>query len=134
MLCPLNSECQVFQQSDPALYPKKEKKKPVPQKHAIAYIYYHEGKVKIEKRPEKGMLAGMIGFPTSEWIDVSEKLPESVNKKLFIKHVFTHFSLRLYCVVIHKKTQNMIDVKDVESIGLPTLFKKLWNIAADKLE
>ena len=132
--CPIIDFCAANHSGEPEAYPKKEKKKKTPQKHAIAYIYTQDGKVGVERRGEKGMLAGMVGFPTSEWIDIKEPLPEEIDDLVFIKHVFTHFSLRLYPVVIRGKSANMIDVREVDSVGLPTLFKKLWNIVSDQIE
>jgi A/G-specific adenine glycosylase len=134
-LCPLSKMCMAYEHTnDPSIYPKKQKKKPIPQKHAVAYIYLKDNKVGIEVRPEKGMLGGMTGFPTSEWMDISEDLPHAVDHKFFIKHVFTHFSLNLYPVLIHDEYKNMISVKEIDNLGLPTLFKKLWKIARDRIE
>lgn len=132
--CPLNGHCQAYKAGDAEVYPKKEKKKKIPKKHAIAYLYIHDGKIGIERRGEKGMLAGMVGFPTSEWVDVSQDLPEAVDKKIFIHHVFTHFSFTLYPVIVGRPIDEMIAFESVDACGLPTVFKKLWTIMRDKIE
>ena len=114
-------------------YPVKTKKTKIPEKHAVAYIYIFDGKIGIETREEKGMLGGMIGFPTSEWIGLDEKIDENYNAALQIRHVFTHFALTLYPQIIYQKTERMVDFRDVDDIGLPTLFKKLWNMIRSQL-
>lgn len=132
--CPLNNACMAYHDGVAGDYPKRLRKKPVPKKHAIAYIYYNDKGIRLEKRPEKGMLAGMWGIPTSEWIDHSIDLQEKYDQNLFIDHVFTHFALRLYPVFIKVQDTNMTPYKEVDDIGLPTLFKKLWKIMPDYIE
>jgi A/G-specific adenine glycosylase len=132
-ICPISQYCVAFEHGDGQGYPKKRKKKKIPEKHGIAYIYVHDGKVGVEKRPEKGMLAGMVGFPTGEW---EECLPERLDNKMKaskIRHVFTHFALTLYPKIIYQETNKMIAFKEVGKIGLPTLFKKLWNMIESDL-
>ena len=130
--CPISGYCAAYGAGDADRYPIKSPKKTIPEKHAVAYIYIHDGQVGIEKRPDKGMLGGMIGFPTSEWVDLTENIPQH-NANLKIRHVFTHFALTLYPIIIQKETDNMIAVEAVETIGLPTLFKKLWNMVRSAL-
>lgn len=132
-ICPLSQYCTSYEHRDAGEYPKKRKKKKIPEKYAIAYIYIHDGKVGIEKRPEKGMLAAMVGFPTGEW---SEKMLENLNDEMNIRkirHVFTHFALTLYPQIIYQKNDNMIEFSQVAKIGMPTLFKKLWNMIESDL-
>lgn len=136
-LCPISGYCAAYHEGQTENYPFKDKSKPLPQKHGVAYLYVHNGTVYIEKRPETGMLGGMSGIPTSEWTDINLPLPDNnaINRKWFVKHVFTHFSLVLYPVIIPEdKGQGMIKFADIDTIGFPTLFKKLWNIAKDRVE
>lgn len=126
--CPISGSCEGYKVGDANLLPVKKKKVKIPEKQAVAYIYIYNNQVGIETRDDKGMLGGMIGFPTSEWVGIDEKLPDGAMKSLKIRHVFTHFALTLYPVFINKKSDRMIDMKDIETIGLPTLFKKLWNV------
>lgn len=140
MLCPIHKFCAGYHVGDESDYPKKKPKSKLPEKHAVVYIYNHGGQIGIETRPEKGMLGGMVGFPTSEWVDVKEGLDpqNSLNKSgnddnHCVRHVFTHFALTLYPQIIHEKTDIMIPFKDVEEIGLPTLFKKVWNMVESQL-
>jgi A/G-specific adenine glycosylase len=132
-LCPISKYCTGFEEGDAPDYPKKRKKVKIPEKYGIAYIYVHEGKIGVERRPEKGMLAGMVGFPTSEWEEGASDGVSSEMEKHKIRHVFTHFALTLYPKIIQKKTDDMIEFSQVEKIGMPTLFKKLWNMIESDL-
>ena len=132
MLCPISDYCAGYRAGDADIYPIKRKKKKIPEKHAVAYIYIHQGQIGIETREEKGMLGGMVGFPTSEWIDIEDALNKP-NDGVFIRHVFTHFALTLYPQIIHEKTDNMVVLSDIDKIGLPTLFKKVWNMVRSQL-
>lgn len=133
MLCPISQYCQGYKSADADVYPIKGKKKKIPEKHAVAYIYIHEEKIGVETRPDSGMLGGMVGFPTSGWVDIQEDIPKKDSANLKIRHVFTHFALTLYPKIIRKQTEQMISFGDVDHIGLPTLFKKLWNMIRSEL-
>lgn len=137
MLCPVQTECVAqakgIQDSLPTKAPKKDK----PQKHGYFYwITNDKGDVLLEKREEKGMLGGMLGLPTSEWVETDMKAnhlklaenPEVIQKAV-VRHSFTHFDLELQGCRISfsgKKPAHHIWVsaKDVSNAGLPTLFKK----------
>jgi len=133
MICPIKDMCAGHAHGDASTYPRKRKKKKIPEKHAVAYIYHHDGHVAIEKRPESGMLGGMAGFPTSEWVEQEQPLSQSVDSSVKIRHVFTHFALTLYPVILNQKTDNMVPYNAVDDLGLPTLFQKLWNMIRSEL-
>lgn len=133
MICPIREYCAAYTKGDAERYPLRKKKKPIPEKHAVALIYLHDGKVGVETRPEKGMLGGMVGFPTTEWVDVATDIGDDYRKDIKIRHVFTHFALTLYPRFINEKTDIMCDINDLGTIGLPTLFKKLWNMIQSEL-
>jgi len=132
-LCPINEYCEAHHEGDATIYPIKKKKAKIPERHAVAYIYINDGQVGVERRPEKGMLGGMMGFPTSEWIDISQDLPQMTDHNNKIRHVFTHFALTLYPVVLRKPHDKMVKYEEIDAIGLPTLFQKLWNVIKSEL-
>jgi len=54
----------------------------------------------VQQRPDKGLLGGMLGVPTSEWgVKPSDHSAAPMRRNWQrageIKHVFTHFELRL---------------------------------------
>ncbi|MBI1302157.1 MAG: A/G-specific adenine glycosylase, partial [Alphaproteobacteria bacterium] len=106
------------------------------------YVYWIEnerGDVFLEKRPEKGLLGGMVGFPTTEWIEKPElrhlsfvNNGEELSEK--VKHVFTHFELTLRPFVIKNYSENngnnykKVPLREFDASSLPTVFKKAYRI------
>jgi A/G-specific adenine glycosylase len=131
--CPINEYCEGYKKGDASNYPIKKKKAKIPERHAVAYIYIDDGRIGVERRPEKGMLGGMVGFPTSEWININDNLPKKIDKNFKIRHVFTHFALTLYPVIIKQPYSKMINYEEIDVIGLPTLFQKLWNVVKSEI-
>jgi len=130
LLCPWSTWCAAHAAGQETLYPKKDKKKPTPVRHGYAYVLRFGGKVLVEARPDKGLLGGMLGVPTSDW---SDKLPpdhsaapmrRNWEKAGDIKHVFTHFELRLE--VFMATIDDPIEGQWIEDVsGLPTVFRKV---------
>ena len=146
LICPLRAFCDAYAQGVAEALPRKKKKKPQPQRYGYIYWILDESNTRLllHKRPDKGLLAGMTGLPTSEWVsDMDEArhiefLPETsldVDKNKMIKHTFTHFDLTLYggFAKLDKKSLSQdgyfwYDLKDLPSIGFPTVFKKFVNL------
>lgn len=137
--CPLHKNCQARQQNIATDLPARTRKKPKPFKRGHVY-WVSDSKsddILLEKRPEKGLFGGMMGFPTSEWLEIGEiehpkailKLGEPVLLKgCSIRHSFTHFDLELqgYRVRAAKLPKNNYSVpkKYLQKSGLPSLFQK----------
>ncbi|MEL8055918.1 MAG: A/G-specific adenine glycosylase [Pseudomonadota bacterium] len=106
LICPVIQHCSGSAEGDPARYPIKPKKKPKPTRRGHLYVTTDvEGKILTERRPEKGLLGGMLGLPTSDWIEGEPPVPEfplqadwpdlDWKQTGAIRHVFTHFNLEL---------------------------------------
>lgn len=140
-LCPLNQNCSGYAQGTPEIYPLRAPKKERPKRYG--YVYYitnKQGDVLIHKRPDKGLLGGMYGLPTSEWLEnegTLEHLRLAENKvvctggRSSITHVFTHFHLTLTlfsCVILDNinipLNYEWIDEEELQKLGMPTVFKK----------
>lgn len=132
-LCPWSKWCLARASGTETAYPKKEKKKATSIRHGYAYVLRCGDAVLVEQRPDKGLLGGMLGVPTSDWGEKPENHSAAPIKRNWesagqIKHVFTHFELRLEVFV------TMIDepgkgqwVEDIS--GLPTVFRKVVEAA-----
>ncbi len=113
-LCVWNKNCRVFKTGMMEEYPKKMPKTKKPTRYGIAYIAIrsHE-EILLQKRPEKGLLAGMSAVPNTEWLfeksNFTPDFPPPSSAPLpfddalhcgSIKHTFTHFHL---IVEVYKK-------------------------------
>ena len=101
LICPLIRRCAAAAEGDPSRYPIKPKKKPKPTRRGHLYIAIDStDKILTERRPDKGLLGGMLGLPTSDWIEGDAPTPEFPLKANWsetgeVRHVFTHFNLEL---------------------------------------
>lgn len=137
--CPLHKNCRARSQDIAADLPARVRKKPKPFRRGHVYWLSDckSGDILLERRPDKGLFGGMIGFPTSEWLE-NEKIshPEAVLKLgkpvllkgHLIRHSFTHFDLELqgYRVAVTNPPKGFYRVpkKDLQKSGLPSLFQK----------
>ena len=140
-LCPWMKSCVARLEATPTDYPKKEAKKPKPTKRGIAFwVVRRDGSVLFRKRPEKGLLGGLMEIPSTDWKEggvnetyAKQNAPVSALWKKTdgkVKHTFTHFHLELE-VMTAKLTTNppvngvWVSPADFESLALPTLMKKI---------
>ncbi|MEJ6790044.1 A/G-specific adenine glycosylase [Brevundimonas sp. BR2-1] len=98
--CPLTSWCAGFRSGEPEHWPLKTKKTERPHRTGTAWVLRDDrGRVALVRRPDRGLLGGMTGLPTSDWTGVAGDPSPPVAAKWrdagAIEHVFTHFSLTL---------------------------------------
>jgi A/G-specific adenine glycosylase len=123
--CPLASGCEARRQGVPERYPVKPAKAAKPHRRGTAYWLQNDGHVLLVRRPAKGLLGGMLAFPTD-----AEGAPAPVEWREAgsVDHVFTHFSLtmRLLCADSpHRPPGLWWPVDRIGEAGLPTLFARL---------
>lgn len=129
LLCPWSNWCKAHAAGQETLYPKKEKKAPTPVRYGYAYVLRQGEAVLVEQRPDKGLLGGMLGVPTSAWGEKptdhsAAPMQRNWQRAGDVKHVFTHFELRLE--VFTAEADRSIDGHWTEDIsGLPTVFRKV---------
>ena len=104
-LCPLMDACLAAKHGDMERFPVKapKKEKPVRRGAAFVAVRAEDGAVLLVKRPDKGLLGGMAGVPTTHWtvradgetgVDAAP-FPAVWIARGTVSHVFTHFELRL---------------------------------------
>jgi len=97
-ICPLVQMCQARALGIAAELPRKVAKAPKPIRRGTVWIAWRgDGALLLERRPDKGLLGGTLGFPGSGW-DGSESPPpvEADWDDLgVVSHTFTHFHLML---------------------------------------
>jgi A/G-specific adenine glycosylase len=104
ILCPLREDCAATSLGDPEHFPVKLPKALKPKRYGAAFVAMDRaGSILLNKRSDKGLLAGMTGVPTSKW-DARTDGARDVSAAPFeaqwvacgsIRHVFTHFELDL---------------------------------------
>ena len=102
LICPWQEICVARQTGIQETLPKRAPKKPKPQRVGTVYwLENNKGEVLLHRRPDKGLLGGMLCFPSTGWdaqneTDLPSSLPDQwarLNGE--VVHVFTHFRLTL---------------------------------------
>ena len=100
-LCPLRPACAARAAGIAADLPLKMPKPEKPTRRGIAFVGVREdGAVLLERRPDRGLLGGMLGWPGSDWAE-TEPVPAPPAPGAWqaipgeVRHSFTHFHLRL---------------------------------------
>ena len=141
--CPLTKQCKAHKANEATLFPVRVAKKAKPQKYGAAFVVRRkDGAMLLVDRPDKGLLGGMTGVPTSEWVETPfdealliDSAPVKARWKKHdqqVIHVFTHFSLTLtiYAAeIVHnvalKAPYRWSSANGPEGEALPTLFRKV---------
>lgn len=133
-LCVWQADCKAFSLGAQTDYPKKLKKAKLPLRHGAVFVLRCGEKVLLQRRPDKGLLGGMMGVPGTPW---GEKVDSPLtfaplygtaaarNWQLCpepVRHVFTHFELRLtvYRAEIGQGSAGLMDA-GFEDLGLEDL-------------
>ncbi len=127
--CPLHGDCAGLKRGIAADLPNKLPKKQRPTRHGRAFVVQRaDGAVLLRRRPEKGLLGGMLEVPCSAWIE------GNTSAKNTIEHTFTHFHLVLEVIVTNSIEQAearprdshvWVPVDQLARQALPTLMKKV---------
>lgn len=139
VLCPLSGGCRARATGTMELYPVKAPKRDRPERRGAAFVAIRpcDGAVWLRRRPETGMLGGMMEPPTSDWgirqdgatgaaaapFDASWTLEGAV------EHVFTHFrlSLEVWRAEILETPESpglWCEPRDLAEAALPTLMRR----------
>jgi A/G-specific adenine glycosylase len=130
--CPLAFACAARAEGEPDRYPRKTAKVERPHRLGAAYVLTCGDRVGLVRRPDKGLLGGMLALPSSDWGAAPAALdgaPVVADWRLAgqIEHVFTHFSLTLQVMRARVKAQTpgLIWLPIAEAAdGLPSVFLK----------
>jgi len=104
--CPWEAACAAHAAGSQEAYPTKAAKKPKPTRLGVAFwAMLADGRVLVRKRPDRGLLGGMMEFPSTPWREspwaTDEALEVAPVKAAWkpmpgvVRHVFTHFNLEL---------------------------------------
>ena len=129
LMCPIAQWCAGRATGEPELYPIKTKKAARPHRRGVAWVLRDgRGAVALVRRPDKGLLGGMVGLPTSDWSDgdLDARPPVAADwmEAGAVEHVFTHFSLTL-TVRVATGQGDFLWTPETEALAaLPTVFRK----------
>lgn len=139
-ICPWHSPCLARKAGSAAELPKKTPKQPKPTRQGITYLARNQdGSWLLERRPDKGLLGGMLGWPGSDWNDTPEPAPpfeaDWHNIAGEVRHTFTHFHLILQVMFAplpegYNPTENQIILPrhDFRPSDLPTVMRKAFDL------
>lgn len=101
--CPIGEHCEANALGEQERFPVKAPKKEKPSRRGAVFALLNaKGEMLFERRPEKGLLGGMLGLPGTSWTeeltkDVKAYAPAKAKWKKAgtATHTFTHFHLTL---------------------------------------
>ena len=142
MICPWAEDCEGLKQGIAELLPRKKAKSAVPERHGAAFLVTREdGAVLLRRRPDKGLLGGMMEVPSTAWASALPADPavEAPIKARWtrsgkaIEHTFTHFHLTLSiwtAAVAHDcplpdERYAFVSAEDLAGEALPTVMRKV---------
>ncbi|WP_375175894.1 A/G-specific adenine glycosylase [Pseudooceanicola sp.] len=142
-ICPWRDPCVARAAGTATELPKKTPKKAKPVRRGIAYLgRTPEGGWLLERRPDRGLLGGMLGWPGSAWAEeVPEETPplpadwQDVGAEA--RHTFTHFHLRLAlrvavidpAAVPGNSALHVLPQSEFRPSDLPTVMRKAFDLA-----
>lgn len=141
--CPIEPFCAARAKGAPETYPRRVRKADRPRRHGVAYIVSRRGETALVRRPDKGLLGGMLGLPTSDWRDRPWSDDEAARAAPIlapwrdlgaVEHVFTHFSLTLRVMVAEADVAGDFVWTPHEGLtALPSVFLKAARAGLERL-
>ena len=142
LICPWTEHCDGRISGLAPTLPRKAPKKAVPTRRGVAcWVTREDGAVLLRRRPEKGLLGGMMDVPSTQWsakvTDAEAQAPLAAEwRKLkgVVEHTFTHFHLELTVWLAEKVIDGVLrDDGDyrwtkreaLDGEALPTVMRKV---------
>lgn len=139
--CPWRDDCLARRAGTAADLPKRSAKKPKPTRYGVVYLARDtSGAWLLQRRPDKGLLGGMLGWPTGDWAQTPpvECPPFDAEWDVLpgeVRHTFTHFHLILRimtatCPVGFTPQEGfLVPERDFRPSDLPTVMRKAYDLA-----
>jgi A/G-specific adenine glycosylase len=151
--CPIASSCLAHAQGMAAALPRRAVKPERPLRRAVAFVALRaDGSVLLRRRPESGLLGGMLEVPSTDWAEATTgdaPLPAEQARVQVpvagawralagtVTHTFTHF--RLEASVLHARVSpgvrltrwadparcQWIARRDLDGVALPSIMRKI---------
>ena len=142
LICPWTEHCAGRKSGIAASLPRKAARKQVPVRRGVAFwIERPDGAVLLRRRPEKGLLGGMMEVPSTDWGE-PPPAPEQESPLAaewsalpgLVTHTFTHFHLELQVLKASRILDGVLrddgDYRwtkhdDLAGEALPTVMRKV---------
>ena len=143
--CPWAGACRARARGIARELPRRTTRKARPVRWGVVFLARNvDGSVLLERRPARGLLGGMLGLPGTEWREWPPGEEEIRTAAPFsgewrpvkggVRHVFTHFELRLEVRIATVKRRRApkrgewVAVADLERASLPSAMRKAINL------
>ena len=140
-ICPWRDPCRARAEGTAADLPRKTPKKAQPVRRGIAYVARRaDGAWLLERRPDRGLLGGMLGWPGSDWAEAAPVATPPIaadwtTLEAEARHTFTHFHLLLEIRIATvpqcaaAETGVFLDPAAFRPSDLPTVMRKVFDLA-----
>ena len=148
MLCPWEHACAAHAAGEEESYPARTAKAERPVRRAVAFVMLRDDQVWLRRRPDKGLLGGMLETPSTEWraeawsaAQARAQAPvktEWTRHDDGVRHVFTHFTfdVEIWSARLDARTSRALpddgawrDLDRLDTLALPTLTRKIVSAA-----
>jgi A/G-specific adenine glycosylase len=148
LMCPLQRDCAAHEQGLESVLPAKAAKPERPQRVGLAFLALREdAHVLLRRRPEAGLLGGMLELPSTDWAETLPPVNEALRAAPVradwwavpgsVTHTFTHFRLDMlvYRAIVpgdatltfwaDPQRCQWVARRDLDRAALPSVMRKL---------
>lgn len=143
LLCPLEADCRGQAAGIAAELPRKLPKAAKPTRRAVAFwLAGPDGALLLRRRPEKGLLGGMMEVPSTDWRETpwpegeaAEAAPFETDWQVLpglVRHTFTHFHFEVTVWAGRSKKRRLpeaagrwVALDGLDGEALPTVMRKI---------
>ncbi|MDB5664477.1 A/G-specific adenine glycosylase [Cypionkella sp.] len=132
VICPLLGLCEAQRLGIAGELPRKTAKAEKPTRAGVAWVASRGEDILVERRAERGLLGGMLGFPSDGWDGTTLGAPFEADWRSIgaVKHTFTHFHLVLQVMVADSVANPQRgEFVQLKPDDLPTLMRKAYDLA-----